>query len=504
MANGWQSGLDDSDDLSQYPNAANPLTALGIDPDEARANPRLLDSLNAQAKPGWDMTWNATQKPPDQSAPTPAAPAVPTLASQGQEGVTGELRTAKSEEDAASKLGTVDPSILAAQKARDEAADKAQSFNDASYRPSIGERIWRGVRGGLTGLANKKGLIPGILSPGSVGATPYGAPNDAGQAEQGKLMEAQRTTGRTYDEALENWKRAQEARKEGLGATKDAATAYGGAAGHAAGLMTSENKSESENEKSAAKLKLSQDEFDQRSKRLQTDPELSKLSPINRALYLANGKIPDPQRPTEGELTAQEIARGMVIFKNQHGGKGPQSLEEFNSVISAAKGELGRGDTKADAIAAGNLRTAARLTQQVLKGYEADLKDAAPNSPEATEIQARIDAAQKEYDDLSSQLTGLPTSARTAPSDMTQVPGAIAGTPAPLTVQPPTPEELVGAGMISPKAARAATAQPNTPAVPPGGPIAQPPKPQPAPEGTRKQTVDGRIQVKRGGKWVDE
>ena len=480
MANGWQSGLDDSDDLSQYPNAANPLTALGIDPDEARANPRLLDSLNAQAKPNWDMTWNATQKPPDQSAPTPAAPAVPTLASQGQEGVTGELRTGKSEEDMASKMGTVDPSILAAQKARDEAADKAQSFNDASYRPSIGERIWRGVRGGLTGLANKKGLIPGILSPGSVGATPYGAPNDAGQAEQGKLMEAERTTGRTYDEALENWKRAQEARKEGLGATKDAATAYGGAAGHAAGLMTSENKSESENEKSAAKLKLSQDEFDQRSKRLQTDPELSKLSPINRALYLANGKIPDPQRPTEGELTAQEIARGMVIFKNQHGGKGPQSLDEFNSVIAAAKGELGKGGKTGASVQ--QERLIADKKNSAIEKATRDFAGAIGDKEALGEYQSALQEAQNAYEEDSALLAG--------------------GNPGPHQV---VNVDKNGQVTWAPQAAAPLPAvQPNTPAVPLGGPIAQPPKPQPAPEGTRKQTVDGRIQVKRGGKWVDE
>lgn len=484
MANGWQSGLDDSDDLSQYPNAANPLTALGIDPDEARANPRLLDSLNAQAKPNWDMTWNATQKPPDQSAPTPAAPAVPTLASQGQEGVTGELRTAKSEEDAASKLGTVDPSILAAQKARDEAADKAQSFNDASYRPSIGERIWRGVRGGLTGLANKKGLIPGILSPGSVGATPYGAPNDAGQAEQGKLMEAERTTGRTYDEALENWKRAQEARKEGLGATKDAATAYGGAAGHAAGLMTSENKSESENEKSAAKLKLSQDEFDQRSKRLQTDPELSKLSPINRALYLANGKIPDPQRPTEGELTAQEIARGMVIFKNQHGGKGPQSLEEFNSVISAAKGELGKGGKTGASVQ--QERLIADKKNSAIEKATRDFAGAIGDKEALGEYQSALQEAQNAYEEDSALLAG--------------------GNPGPHQV---VNVDKNGQVTWAPQAAAPLPAvQPNTPAVPPGGPIVAPavaprglPPATNLPDGTTATGKKGEQFIVRGGQW---
>src|SRR5208337_2968735 len=241
------------------------------------------------------------------------------LASQGQEGVTGELRTGKSEEDMASKMGTVDPSILAAQKARDEAADKARSFNDASYRPSIGQEIWRGVRGGLTGLANKKGLIPGILSPGSVGATPYGAPNDAGQAEQGKLIEAQRTTGRTYDEALENWKRAQEARKEGLGATKDAATAYGGAAGHATAETNAENKPEMEADKAAAKLKLSQQEFDQRG---QQADNLG-LKGMNKILFVANGKVPDPRQPNEGEITAARIQQGMVLL-----GHPPKNLDE--------------------------------------------------------------------------------------------------------------------------------------------------------------------------------
>jgi len=45
----FSAGLDDQDELSQIPSAANPLTWLNIDPDMARANPGLLDALRPQA-----------------------------------------------------------------------------------------------------------------------------------------------------------------------------------------------------------------------------------------------------------------------------------------------------------------------------------------------------------------------------------------------------------------------------------------------------------------------
>ena len=46
----------------------------------------------------------------------------------------------------------------------------------------------------------------------------------------------------------------------------------------------------------AGEAKLSQQEFDRRSQQLQADPNLRTLSPLQKALYMANGELPDGTR----------------------------------------------------------------------------------------------------------------------------------------------------------------------------------------------------------------
>ena len=48
MGNNWQTS---DDDLSGFPSAASPLSAMGIDPDEARANPDLMARLTGRSNP---------------------------------------------------------------------------------------------------------------------------------------------------------------------------------------------------------------------------------------------------------------------------------------------------------------------------------------------------------------------------------------------------------------------------------------------------------------------
>lgn len=467
MANAWQSGLDDDDSLSGYPSAANPLTAMGLDPDEVRANPDMLARLSAGAAKGPKA--NASEYPPPTTTSGPPAAPPPTLASQGQEGVTGELRTAKQEEDDAKSLGTVDPSIMSAQSARDQARTAAEGFNDAPYQPSTGQKIWRGVRGALVGLGTGRGAIKGAIDPGEVGSTPYDAPNAAGQAERDKLLRGQKSTQESYDEALDNWKRAQEARKEGAGATDKAGTMYGGAAGHATGLMNAENKPETEANKDAEKLQLTQKEFEQRQQQLKS-PELAKLSPMNKMLYMANGKVPDPREPTEGEITAQQIQRAMVTL-----GHPPRSLEEFNQVVAAAKGELGKGKGSQPTIQQ-QVSVADKKKAAIQKAQAEYAKD--PGSKESLQqYQSDLQEAQNAYEEESGLLAG----------------GGDLGQHQVVTV------DKDGQVTWTPQAATAPTQ-----ATQPTAPAASAQKPQPAPDGTRKRAADGTIKVKQNGKWVTE
>jgi len=407
----FRAGLDDQEELGQYPSAASPLTTLGLDPDVVRANPDLLKGLgaNKSATPPPGMMSAPAQSKPSASAVTAGAvggAGDPSLTDDAKQGITGELRTAKSMEGMASQLGTVDPSIQKAQQARDAADDAARNFNDAPYEASRGQKIWRGVRGGLTGLAKGgvMGAVRGAVDPESVGSTPYSAPNAEGEAARGKLLETQRTTNRSYDESLENWKRANEARKEGLGATKDAATAFGGAAGHATAETTAEQKPETEANKADEKFKLDQKEFDLRTQRANQ----LQLKGMNRMLYLLNGKVPDPRQPTEGEYTAAVVANATKVWSAAHGGQSPQTLKDLNEIQQAARGTLGKGD-KGDAQEAANLRAAGRLAEGRVKSLESIMKSPAyayGTEEQRKPIQDELDKAKEELDDIQEQLKG--------------------------------------------------------------------------------------------------
>ena len=50
--------------------------------------------------------------------------------------------------------------------------------------------------------------------------------------------------------------------------------------------------------------------------------------------------MPDPREPNAAEIDAAAAARALVVFKAQHGGKGPQTVEDFNSIQAAARGTL--------------------------------------------------------------------------------------------------------------------------------------------------------------------
>src|SRR5579859_349166 len=391
---------EDRDDMSQFPSAANPLSALGLDPDEVRANPGWLQALSAGKVP----TNGATSPPPSVTTPTPTAVSMPKeqtpLEDLSRQGITGELRTAKTQEDLAKTVGTVDPSIAAAQKARDLAQDRASSFNDAAYRPSIGSRIWRGVRGGLTGLAlgGIPGAIAGAVDPGKVGSTPYGAPNAAGQTEANRLLREQLTSSRTYDEALANWKQAQAARKEELAATKDTNVSYGGAAGHATAELNAENKPDSAN-KTDEKLRLDQAEIDQRRK----NGIAVGLKGKDLIDYSLGYKPEKPEQPNEAVI--QQAMRNKVISEfTRQNGHPPQTDADYEAVgkriaaLSGRPSKPGGGQSVTQARIIADKKNAS--IQRALAEYAKD-----PGQPESNaELQRSLQEAQNAYEEESGLL----------------------------------------------------------------------------------------------------
>ena len=490
MANEYKSGLADQDELTGFPSAANPLTAMGIDPDEARANPGLLEQLRSQSmgKPNVDQAVSTATAPPrapkQASAQTAgtiggAGDTKPDAESYGLEGLGQLSASMKKASQAAEEVPTNTPEdITSLSQRREKLAMPAPRFDPKTgkqlketqeYDPdtgqmvsinpkaSTGQKIWRGVRGGLVGALTGgiPGAVIGAVEPQDIpGGKAYNAPSKAYELAEQRREQALGATDTSLENARKNWQEAVKAQQAKAGEFDKVAALGKDLTAGATGLINAENKPETEENKTKAKLELSQKEFEQRQQQLQTDPELSKLSPLNKMLYMANGKVPDPREPNEAEINAAQIARAMTVFKMQHGGKMPQTLEEFNSVIAAAKGDLAKGqkstatpqqlrqveDKKAAGIERANQQFAnsniggpdaldeyRRQLQEVQNAYEADIS-----------VMGMPTTHQNVSVDDKGHVTWTPQApvAPTAPSPATAPAAPAGGPPAPKTPPP--------------------------------------------------------------------
>lgn len=509
MSDKFTAGLTDQDEFGQYPSAVSPLTALGIDPDMARANPDLLPSSSKGGK---------TTPPPSSSDRIPVAPSVkaagalggvadtsdtstPATApvtppgdteSYGIEGLGLLNKNLKSATEAAGEVPTQTPADITKLTAqREKLATPAPVFDpstgkrlettqeydpktgqmvDVKAKEGIGGKIWRGVRGGLVGLATGglPGALTGALEPQDIaGGKGYNAPTKQYEQAETRRQENLDSTDASLKTAQAAWKEAVDASKAKASEFRANATLGKDLTTGATGLINaSTNRTKADNEspenKAKEKTLISQGQFDQRQQELQNNPQLSKLSPLNKMLYMANGKLPDPKQPNEAEVNAEQAARALVVFKQQHGGRGPQTLEEFNAMISAAKGNLSKGKPAAT---------------------DAQLRAISDKKNSAIE-KANQDYAKKRYLpgadlDYQRQLTTIQNGFEEDMSDVGR-----AGDHMIVSVDPKS-----GHATWKPEATA-----PQTPAG----------KPQPAPDGTRRQSPDGTIEVKRNQQWVKE
>ena len=186
MSDSWKAGMEDLDDQGLGPSAANPLTAAGLDPDMVRADPEspcVLERFSVQRRP-------SRKGNPPGTSPAEREPCTGT----GRSGFNGRdthrrhtllaryeraqrtsTRRRQMANQAAEEVPTTDPKLaqMEAQRSKlaapvdlyDSATGKmkaqAQVYNpdtgldgsSINAKPSVGRRIWRGVRGGLVGLA---------------------------------------------------------------------------------------------------------------------------------------------------------------------------------------------------------------------------------------------------------------------------------------------------------------------------------------------------------------
>jgi hypothetical protein len=456
----FRAGLDGQDEMSQFPSPANPLDQYGIDPDMARANPDLLKSIGMNGpKPDNDRVTPPTSVPIANNLPSESAKEAGAVGgagatppdddpdTAGRKGLSLLNRNLQSATDTADKMSTATPADVTSSSSRISQLSAPKPLYDASgkrlpeTKASFGEELKRGLKAGVKGFANKKGLLPGLLDPESVGATPYSAPNKAYQVGEQKRQQDLGTAQGDYDRASKAWKEQVDAQKAKTGEYRANATLGKDLTTGATGLLNAENKPETEDNKTKAKLVLTQQQFDQRKQQLLTDPTLAALPPLQKALYMANGKLPDPREPNEAEVNAAQIAKAMTVFKMQHNGQSPQTLEEFNSVVASAKGELGKG-SKVDQATATNLRLAARLAEQRLKAVQDLTKSASfkyGNAESRKPIEDQVAAAKEEYDDLMGQLKDAGVGPTATPAPAPQATPAPAAAPTKGADEPPRP-----------------------------------------------------------------
>lgn len=324
--------------------------SAAMTPPAPPAPPQAQPSVTAQA--GGTTAPAQTNNAP---ASYPMGPFVP-------ESGAGLLRTAGEQEGVAKQ--DLDPSVIQRRVEGQAAVDKAtkdlQGINPADYKPTGWQRFGRGVRGGVIGLLT--GGIPGAaigaIEPQDIeGGRGYSDPTKKYDATVQQANYNLTNAQRTQKDLLDNLKAAEDARKAASESLNKSSDAYKGAG--TIGTDTQKNavqQQEAINNSPESKLKLSQDEFTQRIKQADSQG----LKGVNRIFYTLTGKIPDPRNPSEGEITAGQVARATSIWSMQHGGKQPATLEDFNDIQQAARGQMGKGKANGGKLTDGEIATANR------------------------------------------------------------------------------------------------------------------------------------------------
>jgi hypothetical protein len=253
MSADYKAGLT-ADDLSQFPSAANPLTAMGLDPDEVAAHPELLGGLDlrnntpAARVPYRDTSSPVSSLPSSPSSPSSSAAAAGAAGGAGATAPTSATSSPAPEPDdsdtgmaalrknlststqTASAVPLTDPNVERLTAQRESLSTPAPLYDPqtgkmlAQDRPSTGQKIWRGVRGGLVGLATGgiPGAIVGALEPGDIrGGKAYNAPNAVYQHGEERREQKLQATDTDLANTRERWKAVVDAAKAKGGILKD-------------------------------------------------------------------------------------------------------------------------------------------------------------------------------------------------------------------------------------------------------------------------------------------
>lgn len=435
----WGS-LGDPDVFKGMPYPISPVTSSGQDPDEVRAlmgiNPApsqqdLAARMRYEAAGAGGVTAGNVMAPArsvvSEGVPAAAAPSAPAgagtpesgtqpdanwLTEDARQGLSGQLQAGQRLMDTGGGM-VQDPKVAEAEQKTQ--ADLAAAPNPQDYRPGFGTRVLRGLKGVGEGLAEGglRGALLGGIDPGLVrGGTSYGAPTDAYDIALAANKRQTAVDQSNLADALNNFKTAQDLRAKQAATYNQAATAFGNAGktsadvqnaqSRAAQLPIDQQKADAETQKAfdlspEGKLKATQAQVDQRT---QFANQMGMPSGVARTRYILTGEIGEPRQASAEEV---EVNRVLQTFVREHGGKGPQTVADWQTIVAAARGGAPKADTQAQT----NLRTAARVASERVKTLEnnASRYGMLWSDQEKQQHQQELQQARNELNQIQSELT---------------------------------------------------------------------------------------------------
>jgi hypothetical protein len=484
MADDKYSSNLDSGDLAKYPSAATPLSI-----DELMAIRDVPVPAYSQGYPRAETAGQGTPPPAGASAPAAAAPipatASPTTAQDySMAGLAGLQREMGAAAGAENEIPTDNPKLDALnQKAaaksaptplrtmtpEDTAAGRSEGTGAmlAQYKPTVMQRIGRGVRSGAVGYLTGgiPGGLVGAIEPQDIrGGTAYGAPNASYGREEAERKQELGDTQAQAAVAKEAWK----ARVDATAAKAKQIDASGKLAGDLTTGANANVKNANEFVDAAARNANETPEAKAKAKSLEmlanfdawnTQANRLGLTGQNATFFRANGKLFDPR-----QATAEEIARSQALSVWRQNNPGQkltmEALEQINTT-AAGRPDKGSGAPIPPALA-NKILDEKKSAMDAATTLLRDRRDKAGGRYTQQNWLADMQEAQDKYESALEEAGGTANH---------------------MTIQPD--------GSWKPDTAAPAPAAPNAAA-----------KPQPAPDGTHRQAPDGTVEVKTNGKWV--
>lgn len=386
------------------PSIPNPRSQNGNSIDAPTGGPRLLNRQQPSvpapppARPVPDTLGAAM---PSQPAPPPAPGTAPTSSSVSPSGTPTPSIETNNARTAVGNLLAPEPTApdTTAQDAMIAAKSIPINPNQPVYKEGGWGKVGRGLESAAIGLVTGgiPGAVVGAIKPEEIrGGTAYSAPNsgygidDRNRQAQLGLAEKQKS------DAMSRFKQQVDLRKQQDTASKDAGEISNIGAKlpnetATAAADTARAYNESPAGKAEAAKELSDQTLSSRQAQI-SDPKnpISKASPADKAYFTAMGRLPDPDRyhAPEEVIAGQQAINA---FKAQHG-RLPNTLEEYQQVRQAAKGEASAPP------AADPNAPISPAAQAVIDGRTA-LPSASSRAPQAQALRAEVFAHAPAYDE---------------------------------------------------------------------------------------------------------